>query len=225
VSDTRPTHRPLLIAAVALVGLTTVALVLVLVFARPVAHHLAARRNTPPAATNSPPSAPGEILATRLFIAADDFVVDVFHNGQRVPYTARQMTTEVYGAIGERVDITVRERDWVVFNVVNNRLRWGGAYYFGVAGENDDSWVGISSEENEQWSVCEDPGLVPRFIAEPDFLATNYAQRIAEPWKGGDAMIRKHVKNWAGEPIWGSPANRNIWIKFNAKEIGAGRRR
>jgi hypothetical protein len=209
-------------AAVALVGLTTIALVLVLIFARPVAHRLAAQRNTPPVATNSPPAAPGEILATRLFIAADDFVVDVFHNGQRVPLTARQMTTEVYGAIGERDDITVREHDWLVFNVVNNRLRWGGAYYFGVAGVNDDGWVGISSEENERWSVCEEPGLVPRFIAEPDFLATNYAQRISEPWKGGDGMMRKNVKNWAGEPIWGSPTNRNIWIKFNAKPINTG---
>ena len=137
VPDTPSSHRPLLIAVLALVGLTTIALVLVLVFARPVAERLAARRNTPPAA-NPEPSAHGEIVATKLFIGADDFVVDLFHNGQRVPDTARQMTTEVYGAIGERVDITVRERDWVVFNVVNNRLRWGGAYYFGVAGVNDD---------------------------------------------------------------------------------------
>jgi len=219
VSDSPPSHRPLLIAALVLVGLTTIGLVLVLVFARPVAHRLAAGRNMPLTETNSQQPAAGEILATRLFIGADDFVVDVFLNGQRVPDTARQMTTEVYGAIGERTDITVRERDWVVFNVVNNRLRWGGAYYFGVAGVNDDGWVGINSEENEQWSVCEDPGLAPRFIAEPDFLATNYAQRIAEPWNGGDAMIRK---NWAGEPIWGSPTNRNIWIKFSAKALGAG---
>ena len=215
----RPSNRVLLVAALVLVAFSSAALVLVLLFARPVAHRLAMKRKAVTSASPTSPEAPGEVLATRLFIGADDFVVDVFHNGQRVPDSLRSMTKELYGAIGERTDITVRERDWVVFNVANNRLRWSGAYYFGVAGVNDDGFVGISSEENEQWSVCEDPGLVPRFIAEADFMATNYAQRISKPWTGGDSMIRPHVKNWTGYAIWGSETNRNIWIKFYAKPV------
>lgn len=219
MSIARPSNRVLLIAALVLVALSSVALVLVLLFARPVAHRLAMQRKAVAETPVKSPEEPGQVLATRLFIGADDFVVDVFHNGQRVPDSVRSMTKEQYGAIGERTDITVRERDWLVFNVANNRLRWNGAYYFGVAGVNDDGSVGISSEENEQWSVCEDPGLVPRFIAEADFLATNYAQRIPKPWTGGDSMIRTHVRDWSGYAIWGSPTNRNIWIKFYAKPV------
>jgi len=143
------------------------------------------------------------LIATRVFIGADDFVVDVFHNGKRVPLSARTMTTERFGAIGERVDIPVREEDWIVFNVVNNQLRWGGAHYFGAAGVRDEGVVGFNSEVSALWSVCEDPGLVPRFIAEPGFMATNLARRIESPWPDGDKMIRKHVPDWSGYAIWG----------------------
>lgn len=158
------------------------------------------------------PDAP--VLATDLYIGADDFVVDVFHNGQRVPDTARSMSAEVHGAIGERTRVTVRAGDWLVFNVANNRLRWDGAYYFGVAGVSADGSVAFVSEESPQWSVCEDPGLVPRFIADSQFLSANAAHRIEKPWGGGDAMIKSRVKDWNGYAIWGSPTNRNIWIKF-----------
>jgi hypothetical protein len=158
------------------------------------------------------PNAP--IIATDLYIGADDFVVDVFQNGHRVPDSARSMSAEVFGAIGEHTKIHVRAGDWLVFNVANNRLRWGGVYYFGVAGVREDGSLAFVSEESPQWSVCEDPGLVSRFIAEPDFLATNRAQRIPKPWAGGDGMITAKVQNWNGHAIWGSPTNRNIWLKY-----------
>ena len=64
------------------------------------------------------------------------------------------------------------------------------------------------------------PGLVPRFIAEPLFLATNLARRIEKPWAGGDGMIKSRIKGWNGYGIWGSPERRNIWIKFYAKPAG-----
>lgn len=169
-----------------------------------------------PAIALPPDNADAPVVATSVFTGADDFVVDVFHNGRRVPDEARRMTAEVYGAIGERIELTVREGDWIVFNVVNNRLRWGGAYYFAVAGVRDDGSVAFASEESEQWSVCEDPGLAPRFIAEPQFLATNFAHRIEKPWGGGDGMIKARAKDWNGYAIWGSPTNRSIWIKFHA---------
>jgi hypothetical protein len=167
-----------------------------------------------PAATN--PNAP--VLATELFLGADDFVVDVFHNGRRVPDAARSMSAEVYGAIGERTRVTVRAGDWLVFNVVNNRLRWGGAYYFGVAGVDANGTVTFASEEGPQWSVCEEPGLVPRFIADPNFLSDRAARRIEKPWAGGDKMITNQVNGWTGHALWGSPTNRNVWIKFRAPE-------
>ena len=164
--------------------------------------------------SSAPPNPDAPIVATDLFIGADDFVVDVFHNGHRVPDEARKMNSEVYGAIGERTTVTVREGDWLVFNVANNRLRWSGAYYFGVAGVTEDGSVAFVSEESDRWSVCEDPGQVPRFIADPKFLAGNAVQRIEKPWSGGDKMIKSKVKGWSGYAIWGSPTNRNIWLKF-----------
>ena len=159
----------------------------------------------------------GTVIATQVFTGADDFVVDVFHNGQRVPLSARSITSERFGATGESTDITVREGDWLVFNVVNNRLRWGGVYYFGAAGVRQDGAVGFNSEESPLWSVCEDPGLVPHFITDPEFLATNRARRIETPWDGCDKMIRAHVPDWSGYAIWGDPTNRNVWIKFHAR--------
>jgi hypothetical protein len=199
----------LVLVGLALAGaLTIVALVFLL---RPPSPSAGTPGTAPvPAAAN--PDAP--IVATDLFIGSDDFVVDVFHNGHRVPDEARTMNSEVYGAIGERTTVTVREGDWIVFNVANNRLRWGGVYYFGVAGVAEDGSVAFVSEESDRWSVCEDPGQVPRFIADPKFLADNAVQRIEKPWTGGDKMIHSKVKGWTGYAIWGSPTNRNIWLKY-----------
>lgn len=193
------------------VAITIVALVFLL---RPASPSVETNGLVPvPAAAN--PDAP--VVATDLFIGADDFVVDVFHNGHRVPEEARTVNAEVHGAIGERTTLAVREGDWLVFNVANNRLRWGGACYFGVAGVAADGSVAFVSEESDRWSVCEDPGQVPRFIADPKFLADRAVQRIEKPWNGGDKMITSKVQGWSGYAIWGSPTNRNIWIKYHAR--------
>ena len=86
-----------------------------------------------------------------------------------------------------------------------------------AAGVRHDGAVGFNSEESPLWSVCEDPGLVPHFIANPEFMATNLARRIDTPWAGGDKMIRAHVPDWSGYAIWGNPTNRNVWIRFHAR--------
>ena len=31
-----------------------------------------------------------------------------------------------------------------------------------------------------------------------------------------DGMIKSKVEGWNGYAIWGSPTNRNLWIKFRA---------
>ena len=43
-----------------------------------------------------------------LFTVADDFVVDVYHNGVKVPDAKRTLLHEVFGATAERIDIEVR---------------------------------------------------------------------------------------------------------------------
>jgi hypothetical protein len=218
-STPRPASEPvsgrarlLLVVSLVAAAICTLIIAGLIFFRTPLQEH-----SSDAAASHGPNPAPGNVIASRIFVGADDFVVDVFHNGEKVPIEARSMTAERFGAIGERIDTTVREGDWIVFNVVNNRLRWNGALYFGAAGVRDDGAIGFNSEESPLWSVCEDPGLVPRFIAEPGFMATNVVRRIETPWSGGDKMIRSQVADWSGYAIWGDPTNRNIWIKFHAR--------
>src|SRR3954468_24396185 len=73
-------------------------------------------------------------VANYLVTVADDFVVEVYHNGQRVPDSARELILERFGATGEKINIAVKSGDWLVFHVVSNRLRWDGSKYFAVAG-------------------------------------------------------------------------------------------
>ena len=173
-------------------------------------------------ASDSPP-ARGRVMAQRIFTAADDFVVDVWHNGQRVPDDRRQMVGENYGASSEKIEVEVREGDWLVFNVANNRLRWDGASYFGAAGVNDGDpqVVGFTTDPADgRWSYCDDPARVPAFIARPRYLADQAAQSPANPWGGGDGEMKSRVPGWNGHPIWGK--ERTTWLKFVARPAPAG---
>jgi hypothetical protein len=158
-----------------------------------------------------------KMLAQYLVTVADDFIVDVYHNGERVPDSRRKLLLERFGATAERIDVPVQAGDWLVFNVVNNRLRWGGAYYFAVAGIlNDETTVGFTTElDTGRWSCCDNPSNVNRFISDRDFLSTNPAHPVQRPWHEGDKIMEKQVTEWAGSPIWGS--TRNTWMKFVAR--------
>src|SRR5438270_4723551 len=79
----------------------------------------------------------GEVIADHLFTVADDFIIDIYHNGVKVPDRKRTLLEERFGATAERIEMAIRPGDWVVFNVVNNRLRWGGCAYFGVTGRGE----------------------------------------------------------------------------------------
>lgn len=109
--------------------------------------------------------------ASHLITVADDFIIDVYHNGVRVPDNKRQLRLERFGATVEQIDIVVREGDWIVFNLVNNRLRWGGVHYLGVAGCLGTNEFGFVSElDSGAWSVCDDLRQVDRFIQEQPYL-------------------------------------------------------
>ena len=165
----------------------------------------------------SPQGAAAGLLASSLHVVADDFVVDVYLNGREVPDSSRRMVQNAFGATAERIDLPVHPGDWLVFNVVNNRLRWNGAYYFAVAGLKADKTIGFTSElESGRWCCCDDPAEVPRFISDPNYLAANRAHAVAIPWAQGDKMMKNAAgRNWQGRAIWGT--NRNTWIKFVAR--------
>lgn len=163
-------------------------------------------------------AASSAIVANAVYAVVDDFIVDVYHNGQKVADAQRRVVSDVFGATSERIDVAVREGDWLVFNVVNNRLRWNGSYYFGAAGVKEDTTIGFVSElDSGRWSACDSPGDVPKFIAQRDYLAANRAQAVAKPWVHGENIIKDFAKEWQGQPLWGT--NRNTWIKFRAVNI------
>ena len=153
------------------------------------------------------------LRASYLITAADDFVVDIYLNGKPVPDAKRVLLEERYGATVERVNIDVRRGDWLVFNVVNNRMRWGGTRYFGVAGcfaENEFGFV--SDRASAQWSACDPPRLADRFVKQRSFHERGGLQIIDNPWPDGDALMRQYAgSNWSGSPVWGR--DRNTWIK------------
>jgi hypothetical protein len=171
-------------------------------------------RTLSPAARSTRSEAPRpELRAKYLITTADDFIVDVYHNGQLVPDAKRTLLEERFGATVERIDVEVRRGDWVVFNVVNNRLRWGGNYYFGAAGCLGPNQFGfVSRLDSGRWSVCDRLEDVERFIAEKDHLSDQAAQVVQKPWEEGDLWMRRLAgEHWSGVPLWGH--TRNTWIK------------
>ena len=157
-----------------------------------------------------------KVRANYLITVADDFIVDIYHNGQLVPDAKRSLLVERFGATVERIDLPVRDGDWVVFNVVNNRMRWGGTYYFGVAGCYEKSRFGFVSElDDSRWSACDDPALATRYIQNRDFGTSRPVQKVSKPWSDGPGLMRKSAgDSWEGSPIWGE--SRNTWIKYVA---------
>ncbi len=176
-------------------------------------------------APNSPPveitvtadegasGASSELRANYLITTADDFIVDVYVNGRPVPDARRQLLEERHGATVEKIDTPVRAGDWVVFNVVNNRLRWGGAYYFGVAGCLAPNQFGFTSRlDDGKWSVCDRHEDVDKFISERGYLSDRPAQQITQPWEEGDLDMRRYAgEHWNGTGVWGN--SRNTWVK------------
>jgi hypothetical protein len=166
-------------------------------------------------AGGGPAEPPGGLLADRLFTVADDFIVDVYHNGQRVPDSKRTLLLERFGATVERIDVDVKKGDWLVFNVVNNRLRWGGCSYFAVTGRGGDGVLFTTELDSGRWSCCDDPGNVSRFIGDRLYLSEERARPIDNPWGEGDALMNQVADGWTGKPLWGR--SRNTWIKFVAR--------
>ena len=159
--------------------------------------------------------APRKVIATQLFTVADDFIVDVYHNGVKVPDSRRTLLHEVFGATAERIDVEIREGDWVVFNVVNNRMRWGGCSYFAVTGRGAAGVAFTTERDSGRWSCCDDTEKVSEFVGDREYLARNPAQPIANPWGDGDRLMGQVADGWTGTPIWGT--SRNTWIKFVAR--------
>lgn len=166
-----------------------------------------------------PPLDQGPVQTDHLIAVVDDFIVDIYHNGERVPDSKRTLLNEIHGATVEKIDVQLRKGDWLVFNVVNNRLRWNGARYFAVAGIKEGAGTAFTTDSNTgSWSRCDNPSQVSAFVADPQFLARQLVYGIDVPWDHGNALMNQYADGWKGTPVWGE--NRNTWIKFVMKNEG-----
>ena len=160
-----------------------------------------------------------KVLATRLVTVADDFVVEVYRNGERVGDDHRELLEEVFGATVEQLDLHVREGDWLVFHVVNNHLRWNGTKYFAVTGlGNGGDHAIVSDPASPNWFCCDDASNAKDFIENREAGTAHKAQEVKNPWQDGDALMLKHAGEGApAKPLWGQ-AN-STWIKYVAGEV------
>jgi len=156
----------------------------------------------------------GPIVAHHLQIVSSEFVVDVYQNGKLVPAKQHTLEKEIYGAQIERVDLEIREGDWLVFHVVNNDLRGDNfPRYFVVAGMVDDKRSAFVSEtQSGNWFVCDNVQNVPQFITDRDYHGDGPAHRLTVHWSDGDKEISQRVPGWSGDPIWGT--SHEPWIKY-----------
>jgi hypothetical protein len=154
-------------------------------------------------------------VASAVQIVCDDFACDIYHNGKLIPAENRKLQAEVYGAQGELVTVDLKPGDWIVFNVVNNRLRWGGAYYFAAAGLDASGGLAFASDlRSGNWSACDDVKEVSRFVTERDYMKDHAARAIEKSWDNNNDRIRKGNPDWNGQAIWGDPASRSTWLKY-----------
>jgi hypothetical protein len=165
---------------------------------------------TPEAEPREAPQALCEYLVT----GADDFIVEVYQNGKRVPDEQRELLLERFGATVEKIHVSVHEGDWLVFHVVQDRFRWGGAKYFAVAGCKAENEFGFVSDPGSvEWSVCDDPAKVRGFIDRRDTGRNVRAAAIEVPWDEGDDHMKEYAgQDFAGKALWGRQPS--TWIKF-----------
>jgi outer membrane protein assembly factor BamB len=159
----------------------------------------------------------GALVAKKVYIVVDDFVVDVWLNGVRVPDSARKPLDEIFGMLPEVIELDLHERDWIVFNVVNDRFRWGGAKYFGVCALDADGEIAFTTGNDGTWSACDAPGAVPAFIASRevgmDRLATAFQgdATMDERWRNYFKRDDHPKPDFTCVPVWGT--ERTTWIK------------
>jgi hypothetical protein len=70
----------------------------------------------------------------------------------------------------------------------------------------------VTDPRSGQWSCCDDPGKVARFISDRPYLSEERARPIEKPWAEGDELMSRIADGWTGKPLWGQ--TRNTWIKI-----------
>ena len=153
-------------------------------------------------------------VADSLLIAADDFVTDVYLNGKRLPNRDYDLLVENFGATMMQVHVSIYPGDWLVFNVSNDRFRWGGASGLAVAGLLRGHTSFTSQINSPLWCSCVNLAQVPAFIANRNSLMARPVVRPRNPyrWVWNSVNGKCNFKN--GKIIWAKGRRANVWIKY-----------
>ncbi len=154
-----------------------------------------------------------DVKARYLITTTDDFIVDIYQNGKHVSDKRRELLNEIFGATVEKINIEVHKGDWLVFHVVSNKMRWGGAAYFGVAGcFARDEFGFVSRTDDGNWSACDTTTDVDDFISHREYFAHHEVRKPTSPWGEGDLHEKESAGDkWNGEAVWGGKSS--TWIK------------
>jgi len=149
-----------------------------------------------------------------VLVVAKDFVVEVYHNGTRVPDEKREYLLDRFGASAECIDVPLQAGDWIVFHVANNRLRHEGRIYFAMAASDGaDRFAHVSDPASPQWSSCDDPGRARDFIKGRREGTESRAVPITKVWEEGDKYMTEFSgATFPGIPLWGAAPS--CWIKY-----------
>src|SRR4051812_14441760 len=116
-----------------------------------------------------PQTRAADVRCTYLITVAGDFIIAAYKNGESIPETKRELLLDRSGATVEKIEVSVRTGDWLVFNVAHNPVRPGGSRYFAAAGCFAPNEFGfVSDPASPKWSVCDDPLKARDFIRRRD---------------------------------------------------------
>ncbi len=108
----------------------------------------------------------GDYIAKYVEFAAESFVTEIWLNGLRVPDAARKRVATRDGVAYDRLELEIREGDWLVFQVANDRARGEG--FLAAWGLDNDGKTVFQSSATDGWFVCEEPGRAHAFVASKD---------------------------------------------------------
>ena len=158
------------------------------------------------------------LVATDLTLVAEDFVVDLWLSGHKVPLALRHAVVNRPGLTTEHVALDVRQGDWLVFSAVANLLRSGSDSYFALRATDLRGEEAFVSRRGPDWSACDEPGEVPAYLAQREVSGERPAILAATPSIEAAGTWRSVLgSEFTGEPLWGKEAS--TWLKFRAPPL------
>ncbi len=149
-----------------------------------------------------------------LYLAANDYVLSIYKNGELVPDSFRELISEPDEAAVEKVSVSLKQGDWLVFQVSHNRLAPDSSRHLAVAGRNKEGeLVFVSDSDSGDWSSCDYPSLAAEFISNKAFGRQAQVVAADDGWQEGKKLLEKYSElGFSGDSVWGTSSL--SWIKY-----------